>query len=173
MKFKKTIKGIIVFLFAISLSVNSFSSSRHNYHTSLTRMDYNSKDKLIEITVQLFTHDLVNVLEQQTGKRIDLEKTPDIDKILLSYLNENFILRKEKEFALKFNWVGKELKTDLLYVYVEVPFDEGFENLELKNSIFFESFKEQVNLIVFRFYEEKADLMFKVGDNFKKIKDLK
>lgn len=173
MKLKKTVKGIVILLFSISLSINSFSSGRHNYHTSLTRMDYNAKDKLIEITIQLFTHDLVPVLERQAQKSIDLEKTLDTDKILLSYLNQNFILKNEKDSILQWNWVGKELKTDLMYVYIEIPFEGNFDNLELKNSIFFESYSEQTNLVIFRFNEEKADLFYKVGDKFKKIKVLK
>jgi hypothetical protein len=134
-------------------------------------MDYNAKDKIIEITIQLFTHDLLPVLERKSRqKSIDIEKTPDIDKILLSYLNENFILKDEKDFVRELKWIGKEIKVDQVYVYVEIPFEGSFENLKLKNSIFLESFAEQTNLVIFHFNEEKADLLFKVGDKFKEIK---
>ncbi len=137
-------------------------------------MDYNAKDKIIEITIQLFTHDLVPVLEiQAQQKSIDLEKTPEIDKILLSYLNENFILKDEKDSVRELKWVGKEIKSDQVFVYVEIPFESSFENLKLKNSIFFENFTEQTNLVIFHFNEEKADLLFKVGDKFKEIKPIK
>lgn len=171
MKYQKIFRAVVVILlFTISLTTASDTFAVHKYHTSLTRMDYNAEDKLIEITIQLFTHDLVPVLEKQQKSRIDLEKTPDIDKILLAYLNEKFILKDEKESVKTLNWVGKEIKVDLAYIYVEIPFEGSFENLKLNNSIFFESFAEQTNLVVFRFNDKKADLFYKVGDKFKEIK---
>lgn len=173
MKYKKIFRAFAILAVSIGLSVNVFPKAFHKYHTSLTRMDYNAKDKLIEITIQLFTHDLLPVLERQTKNKIDLEKTPDIDKILFAYLSENFILKGEKDEIKPLKWIGKEVKVDLAYVYVEIPFEGNFENLKLNNSIFFESFAEQANLVVFRFNGEKSDLYFKVGDKFKEIKSVK
>jgi hypothetical protein len=66
-------------------------------------------------------------------------------------------------------WVGKETKVDRVYVYVEIPFDGGLENLELTNTIFFESFSLQTNLVTFHWGDSKADLVFKVKDNFKDV----
>ena len=132
-------------------------------------MDYNEKEKLIEVTIQLFTHDLVPVLEKQTKKSIDLEKTADIDKILLEYLSRNFVLNNKKGEAQKLNWVGKEIETDTVYVYIEIPMPEAIEGSQLQNTIFFESFAEQTNLVNARFNEKKADLLFVAGDKFKEI----
>ncbi len=144
-------------------------TSAHRYHTSLTRMDYNEKEKLVEITIQLFTHDLVPVLEKRAKKSIELEKTPDIDKIILEYLSQNFILKNKKGEAQTLNWVGKELEVDTAYVYVEIPMSESPEGLTLQNTIFFESFAEQTNLVTSRFDAKKSDLLFVAGDKFKEI----
>ncbi|HEY0426927.1 MAG TPA: DUF6702 family protein [Pyrinomonadaceae bacterium] len=141
----------------------------HRYHTSLTRIDFNEKEKLIEITIQLFTHDLVPVLEKQTGKEIDLEKTPEIDKIILEYVGRNFVLKNNKGEEQKLNWVGKELEVDTAYVYVEIPATDTLEGATLQNTIFFESFVEQTNLVTARFGDKKSDLLFVAGDKFKEI----
>lgn len=141
----------------------------HRYHTSLTRMDYNAQKKTVEISFQLFSHDLVPVLERKYGKQIDLETTGNIDKLILDYLNENFVLKNKNGEAAKLNWVGKELNIDVTYVYVEIPFAESLENADLQNTIFFESFAEQTNLVICRFEQKKADLLFKVGDSSKEI----
>lgn len=142
----------------------------HRYHTSLMRMDYNVQKKTVEISIQLFTHDLVPVLEKRYGKGIDLEKTGEVDKLVLDYLNENFALKNKNGESAKINWVGKEANVDLTYIYVEVPFAESLEGANLQNTIFFESFAEQTNLVICRFEEKKADLLFKVGDSLKEIK---
>lgn len=161
---------LLLSLFAFHFSLFTFSASAHRYHESLTRIDYNETEKLFEITILLFTHDLVPVLEKQTGKRIDLEKTPDIDKIILEYLGRNFVLKNKKGEAQKLNWVGKQVEIESVYVYVEIPSAETPEGASLQNTIFFETFNEQTNRVSFRFDGKKADLLFVAGDKFKDVK---
>ena len=170
MKLKKYLT-IIFLLFAFFLMANGVVSSKaHRYHTSLTRMDYNPKEKTVEVSIQLFTHDLVPLLEQKNGKRVDLQKTPGVDKLLLDYLSENFILRDEKGEAKKIKWVGKEVEVETAQVYFEFASDKSPDGFSLQNTIFFESFPEQTNLVIARFDGKKSDLLFKVGDKFKEIK---
>jgi len=159
----------ILFLIYLVASSNSFANA-HRYHTSLTRMDYNAKEKLVEVSIQLFAHDLVPVLEKYAKKRIDLEKTPDVDKFIFDYLNQNFILKDKNGEAKKLVWVGKELNVDKAFVYIEIPAEESLEGFSLQNTVFFESFSEQTNLVTARSNKKKSDLLFKVGDKFKEIK---
>jgi len=164
-------KILLKILFSVVLTVAFIVSAHaHRYHTSLTRIDYNQKEKLAEISIRLFTHDLVPVLEKKTKKRIDLEKTHDIDTLIFDYLNQHFILKSKNGEAKKLVWVGKELDVDTAVVYVEIPLEENLEGFNLQNTIFFESFPEQTNLVTVRFGEKKSDLLFKVGDKFKEIK---
>ena len=140
----------------------------HTFHTSLTRIDYNAEQKIYEITIQLFTHDLVPLLEKTSGKRVDLDKS-DADKSILDYLNKNFILIDKTGEAKKLKWVGKEAETDTVWLFLETPAAESPENYQLQNTIFFESFPEQTNLVICRYEGKKADLMFKAGDRVKEI----
>jgi hypothetical protein len=162
-------KSILVLIFSLILTSGVSASNLHTFHTSLTRMDYNAKDKLVEISIQLFTHDLVPVLERFSRKNVDLEKTPDIDKLILKYLDANFILKDGKGAAKKLVWVGKEQKVDTTYVYVEIPLNENFDSFALQNTIFFETFRKQVNVVVARYAEKKVDLIFNAGDKEKPI----
>ena len=161
-------KSVLLVTFSLFLMCVS-SASAHTFHTSLTRMDYNAKDKLAEISIQLFTHDLVPALERFTKKNVDLEKTPDLDKTILQYLDANFVLKDKKGAAKKLVWVGKEQRVDLVYVYVQIALDEDFEEYSLQNTIFFDAFPKQANMVVARFGEKKADLLYKVGDKEKRI----
>jgi hypothetical protein len=164
--FRVLIFGILISLVAGNVSALNF----HRYHTSLTRMDYNAKEKVIETSIQLFMHDLVPLLEQRTKKKIDLEKTPNIDKLILDYLNENFIIKDDKGETRKIKWVGKEVDVDTAWVYLEISSDKSPDGFSLQNTIFFESFPEQTNLVIARFDGKKSDLLFKVGDKSKIIK---
>ena len=163
------ISSICLLICFLEASVSSLNL--HRYHTSLTRMDYNKKDKAFEISIQLFTHDLVPTLEKRLKKSVNLEKNPETDKILFDYLKEKFVLKDKRDGSVKkLNWIGKEIETDTVNVYLELPLEENLEDLSLQNSILFESFAEQTNLVVVRHTEKKYDLLFKVGDQFKAFK---
>ncbi len=153
----------------VCLNGAAIAAPAHRYHASLTRMDYNSKKKLVEVTVQLFTHDLVPILEKQNKKQIDLEKTEDIDKMLLDYLNANLVLKNKAGEQKPLSWVGKEINVDSAYIYVEIPMPEGLEKSTLKNTLFFEMFDEQTNRVTVRRDKAKTDVLFRPGDKFKDI----
>lgn len=146
------------------------TSSAHRYHSSLTRIDYNRQEKIFEISIKLFTHDLVPLLEKRGGgKRLDLEKSSEADKLIFDYLNENFVLSDKTGAAKKLKWIGKESDIDTVDVYVETDATENLEGYKLKNTLFFESFPEQTNIVVCRYDDKQADLLFKVGDKTKEI----
>ncbi len=132
-------------------------------------MDYNATDKNIEISIQLFIHDAVPMLERRLKKRVDIDKTAEVDGEILKYLGENFVLQNKKGDAQKLKWVGKEFENDVVFVHLEIPFEASFEGVKLQNTIFFESFAEQTNLVIARFGEKKANLLFKSGDRFKEL----
>lgn len=165
----KLIQTFILIAVIISWTVNIFPSGFHTFHTSLTRMDYNAKEKNIEIRIQLFNHDVKPLLERRLKKRVDLEKTAEVEAEVYKYLEENFIFQNKKGETQKLQWIGKEFNNDMMFVYVEIPFEAEFEGTKLQNTIFFESFAEQTNLVVAHFGDKKIDLLYKSGDKFKDL----
>lgn len=155
----------LLFIGLLTIQMNAY----HRFHTSFTRMDYNENDKLIEVTIRLFTHDFESVFKKITNDQNNPESIDKIDEIILKYLNENFLLTDKNGLQKKMVWVGKEFKVDTLYVYVEIPFEGEMESLNLKNTIFFESFTKQINYVSAHFENKKSDLFFKVGDDYKEI----
>ncbi|MDQ4122301.1 MAG: hypothetical protein M3209_12750 [Acidobacteriota bacterium] len=141
----------------------------HTFHTSLTRMDYNAEGKTVEITIQVFAHDLETAIEKRAGKRVNLEKSPDSKKLILDYLNNRFALKNKTGETKQLSWVGKEQSADSVWIYVEAKSPEGVENATLENRLFFELHNDQVNLVTCRFSGKKQDFAFKPGDGAKKI----
>lgn len=164
------LKGVFVFAFLLfTFDLLPAQAEAHTYHTSLTRMDYNAQEKNIEITIQLFVHDALPMLERRLKKRVDIEKTPEVEGELFKYLSENFVFQNKKGEAQRLRWVGREFENDVVYVFVEIPFAESPEGARLQNTIFFESYPEQTNLVVARFGDKKIDLLFKAGDTLKEL----
>lgn len=170
MKFAKSFRIFFSFVLIAVWAGSAFPLGAHTYHTSLTLIDYNPKQKLVEISINLFTHDLIPVLERRAGKAIDLENTPNVDKLILDFVNENFVLKNKNGETKKLEWVGKELQIDSVYIYVEAASDEDLEGFSVQNTFFFDYFPEQINRVNTRYNNKKADLLFKPGDKFKEVK---
>ena len=166
---KLHVRVLGVFLAALLLSTGAFATGLHNYHTSLTRIDYNAENKIAEITIQLFTHDLVPVLAKFSGRAIDLERTPEIDKLIFDYLTGTFVLKDKTGKPQPLTWVGKELESQRMFVHVQIPMPDGLQSATLQNTIFFEKFPKQTNLVISRFEKKKCDLLFVPGDGFKEL----
>ena len=167
-----SLKSTMGFIFAFLLFtfyLLPLPAEAHTYHTSLARMDYNEKEKKIEISIQLFIHDVVPMLERRLKKRVDIEKTAEVDGELFKYLEEKFVFQNKKGETQKLNWVGKEFENDVVYAYLEIPFAEIPEGAKLQNTIFFESFPQQTNYVIARFNKKKKNLLYKSGDKFKEF----
>ena len=165
------IKGkILVFGFLLLAFVWAPTpAAAHRFHTSLTRMDFNSETKSLEISIQLFTHDIIEVFEKRRRKKNDIQEKEEIDKLIFEYLKENFVLKSKDGQSAKMKWVGKEVKVDLTWVFLEIPLPENLEEAKLQNTIFFETYQEQTNHVIYRFEQKKTDLLFKIGDKFRAI----
>ncbi len=156
----------LLLLLTLLLSV---SANAHTFHTTLARVEYNKEEQLAEITIQVFTHDIVDVLSRRSGKKILLDKTPDVEKFVLEYVREKFQIKNGKGEIKVLTWVGLEQETETTWLYVEAKMSEGLSGAEFQNKLFFELFSDQVNFIHFKSDGRKADLIFKPGDNFKTI----
>lgn len=165
----RLVKGFIFAFLLLTFYLLPLRAEAHTYHTSLTRMDYNAKDKNIEITIQLFIHDVLPLLERRLKKRVDIEKTPEVNGELFKYLGENFVFQNKKGEVQKLKWVGREFENDVVYVFVEISFADSPEGTRLQNTIFFESYPQQTNLVVAHFGDKKFDLLFKVGDGLRQL----
>lgn len=168
MKFYKIIPLFLICLLALSSTTN-VSAKRHRFHTTLTRIDYNAKEKNFEIIIKMFTHDLMPLLEKRGGKSLDLEKSPEADKLILEYVNENFVLSDKNDAAKTLKWIGKDFDTDEVRVFLETGSTENLEGYKLKNTLFFNEFPEQTNIVLCLYEGKKADLLYKVGDKIKEI----
>jgi hypothetical protein len=163
---------ITIYTIAVVFAAASGMSARgatHTFHTTLTRIDYNAADHKLEIAIQMFTHDIAGILETSSHKRFDFDKSGEVDTALFDYVARNFIVTDQNRELKKLTWVGKEPDADTLWIYLEANSPTGPEGWTLQNSLFFEQFQEQTNLVVARFGNKKADLLFKVGDTARPI----
>ena len=142
--------------------------SAHNFHASLTSGDYRPDTKSLEMIVVLNADDLEKAVRHQSGREIEIDRTPDAEAQARAYLTRNFELRAAGQKPVPLQWVGMEIKTNFVYIYVEAKLAEGLESLEIRNDVFRDLQPDQVNLLTVKKPGggKTADLTFSPGSRW-------
>jgi hypothetical protein len=168
MRFALSIFAIVMLLVA-SAGPRAAASRVHTFHTSLMQAEFNEKEKTLEISIQVFAHDLETVLTKRAGKRVQLDRSPVAPVLVLAYLSEAVNIRNREGQPKSFIWVGMEPQADAVWLYLESKMPEGVDGAQIRNRIFFDLLDDQVNLVHLKYEGKKADLVFKPGEDFKPV----
>lgn len=142
---------------------SSFFSSHawHKFYVSLAQVEYNAETKSLEIAIRVFPDDLELALKRANNRNVDLARTPDVDKLLLAYLQTHFEIQNAKGETQILQWVGKETEVDSTWLYLESPCPGGLTDARARNTLFFELYPEQANTINFKQAARKNDLTWR------------
>jgi hypothetical protein len=159
--------GLLLLIALVSSSLHA-----HKFYFSVTQVYNNPDSGNLEVTVRLFADDLEKVLAARTGRRIEVDRSPDAESLSFAYLQEVLRLRGPDMQLIPLNWVGLETKVDTVYCYLEAKAPPtGLRNLAIRQGLFFELRRGQVNMVHFqdRKNGRPRDLIFREGDSFKVV----
>jgi len=121
----------------------------HKYYVSTTLIDFDLKSQTFEITLKVFYDDLEKDLELDSAV-VDYEKDYNyLNKIFKKYLSENFIIEIENQRII-LEYLGYEKKRDQINFYMNLDNDLKNKSINIQNSVLFNSFPDQKNIILFR-----------------------
>ena len=149
------------------------SAWAHGVHASLTSLDYNTESKGLEITIVMTADDIETLLRRDTGKQIELDRTVGAEKLVYEYVKKCLILRAADGEQVTLEWVGMEVRTAKLTVFVEAKaLPEGPSGMRVRNDLLFETLPDQVNMLaVKRDHKGKSsDHLFQPGGGWQTIK---
>ncbi len=138
------------------------SLNAHPFHASATEATFNRETGLVEIGVRLFPDDVELALTHFAGKKIVLEKTPatELDALLLAWLDTQLSFSPAKGQPGHLTWVGKEFKTDHIWLYVTCPLPGGLVGTTATNRVLRAEFSDQLNSVKIRDGDFRATLLF-------------
>jgi len=149
------------------LATTTQAETIHPFHISLAEVEYNAKTKKLEIALRIHPDDLEQALRDLTGKKVVLDKTKNVDKLILKYLAKTFSVKpkstgekKVKQKPAKIVWVGKEIKIKWSWLYFEIPLKNGWDGIEITNRILFDQVKKQTNTMLFKQGKKRAAINF-------------
>lgn len=134
----------------------------HAFHTSLTEIQYNAKEKSLEISIRMFTDDLEAALTKaNNGQKIMIGGKNDNSEVILNkYIQQHFAIITPQKQKKTLTVLGKELEGDATWVYVEIPNSQDFKGHILYNNLMQEMFDDQTNLVNFLYSGNKKTYLF-------------
>lgn len=133
----------------VIFTMTSFAPNMHKYYVGLTEVNIDSKKHTLDVSTKLFMDDLEAALLKSTNKKVDLSKSVDNKEaqvLLMNYLNANFKINVGGKL-LKLQFVGFEIENDAVWCYSEVTNFKGKGTVSILNTLLYESFSEQSNLM--------------------------
>ena len=151
-------------LLSLNLIIAPVNPPKHEFHTSIAEIEYNTKSRAFEVSLRVFIDDFEKGLGNVSGKKETLDKTDKHEKLIMKYINEHFYILNRRGKKKTMSFVGKEFKTDAIWFYIEIPFRESLRKAKFNNSILMEHFDDQVNIINLKYKGKKESFFFKKTD---------
>lgn len=141
----------------------------HKFYVSVTNIDYSQKDQSIQIISRIFIDDFENTLKEIY--RIDPKLMSDselsnIDFYIERYLNQHLQVKiNGKKAGLKY--LGKNYDNDVVKCFIEIDNikPENLLSIEIKNSLLFELFEEQNNIVHFKINNKRKSFSLIKGND--------
>jgi len=136
---------------------------RHPMHVTVTEVEYDQSSKAVEMSIHVFWDDIERHIKLiQNDDQIDLMELSEEtrDQLLKAYFVKQVGLEVNgKEYSP--SYLGHEVEGEAIWVYMEVPNLKKLKVLEVRNTILFDIYDDQANLIHFEHdgevYSEKLD----------------
>ncbi|WP_229368371.1 DUF6702 family protein [Fibrisoma limi] len=133
----------------------------HDFHASVTQMQFNPKEKAFEISIRLFTDDLETALAKESGQKIHLSANDKFDPLIEKYVRAHFAYVTSDRQRKPTEYVGYELEADACWVYLQMPYAEAFQGGQMKQDILMELFDDQVNMVNIQYSGQKKTFVFR------------
>ena len=156
-KLKKASIYSFVLMFALLLQ----SAARHEYYVSVATAEYNSKEKVLEVGLKVFTDDLERTISTNTEmpvKLSDAKQSADADDFLAEYLEQRFVIARNGKLQ-ELTYVGKEVGVDETWLYFQLKMPAS-GTFWVKHTVLFDVFPSQVNIVHFEVNGNKQSHYF-------------
>jgi len=140
-------RKFLLILFTLTFAITGFKD--HEFYVSITEM--NVKSDTLQMSIKVFTHDLEEVLKDETGTTVFLDNTSDSDKafrVIRDYCSKNLVVSNAgKKYSIQ--WVGHEYEADVTWIYAYAIINPESSLLFVRNTLLTTDKRNQHNMIHF------------------------
>jgi hypothetical protein len=148
-------------ILAISLAFIP-SAMAHPVHATFAEAVWNPKTHSVEVALRVRGVDLESALSVGREKRVDLDKTTEVDALIGAYLKKHIRFVGTDGKAVKLKWSDKDVGVTNTWLYFEFPLpaDAKPAGGKVSNTIFFDDLDGQKNVVEYRNGKLKQILAF-------------
>jgi hypothetical protein len=131
------------------LSITTLLFYLHPIHVSVTEIEFDEKDKALEIMMRVFIDDLELTLQKKTNQPdLDIYEKDSamVDQLVRSYLKDHFRISLDNK-PQKVTYIGHERESEAFIFYIEVVNVKKWKTIQVFNDIITETHNDQSNLV--------------------------
>lgn len=122
----------------------------HPIHVSVTEIEFDEKDKALEIMMRVFIDDLeLTMREKLNQPELDILEPKNgqtIDQMVSTYLKDHFKITLDNK-PQKVGYLGHERDGEAFVFYIEVSNVKKWKTIQILNDIITETHEDQSNLV--------------------------
>lgn len=122
----------------------------HPIHVSVTEIEFDEKDKALEIMMRVFVDDLEltlrNNLKQPELDILEPKNGLTVDQMASNYIKDHFKISLDNK-PQKINFIGHERESDAFIFYIEVSNVKKWKKIQIQNDMITEMHDDQSNLV--------------------------
>ncbi len=141
----------------------SINSVMHPIHTSVTNINYLPEKKAFEISVRLYKNDFQKIIFQKYGYRLNFEKNPPTDSAkfyMTDYIKRNLIFIVGKKGFNHYQFKDSKVNFEAVWLNLTLPFKKKPSAIILHNSLLYDLFDDQKNLVIFSYLNNEQGFTF-------------
>ncbi|MEL1243571.1 DUF6702 family protein [Flavobacterium sp. DGU11] len=154
-------KGISRYILLALLAIMLSAAAAHKYYVAVFLIEFSPKKKVLQMTSRVFIDDLEAAFTKKYNRKFYLgekRELPETEEYLTKYFTENVKIKVNgKSKAIKY--MGKEIENDILICYYTIPADSKIKSVEVSNTILFDAYPEQQNIINTKINSNKKSLL--------------
>lgn len=121
----------------------------HPIHISTTEINFNEREKTLEISCRIFTDDFEMVLANQFKTKTDLSNPAmksAMDSLVSKYIQSHLRIKVDDKLS-SYSYLGFEGESDATYVYLEASGITAAKKLDIQVSILHDLYNDQSNIL--------------------------
>lgn len=137
----------------------------HPLHLSMVNLDYNPEEEKCIVSVKVFSDDFAAILRKRYGSTL-LKGRDTIclaDAVVFNmYVSDNLKISLNGKPVTMSRWIIDSVKNnyEASWLYYSFDFGEELQEVSVRNTIFFDSFNDQKNLMVIGNGEKEKAFQF-------------
>ena len=135
----------------------------HPVHVSVTSMEYDKGEKIFLVSFKVFTDDFETIIERKYGVDLNLGEDNELkntDEYCNRYFRESFSFIINGEELAEPVFLEKKMNDIAVWLYYRYPTSGNIEKVEIKNIIMLDMFRDQSNLLIFKYNDFEKGFIF-------------